>query len=333
MNLIDRYVYAVMEHLPNDIREDIGKELRANIEDMLPDDYTDEDVYQVLMNLGSPWKLANEYNPQKRYLIGPGYYDKYISTLKMVIGICISVFVGIGLLGWVIESPIDGHELKNVTKLITELISSGISGAFQGIFWVTLVFIILERSGVEDGNIPFFNKKWTPDDLLKLPINDNRKISRGETVFSIFFTILFTALISIQPQLIAIYIKGENGRVNSAALFDIERLKFYIPIILILAFFQLAVLIWKYITGRWKKSLVIINVVYNVAISILAIVMLSDKALFNTEFISIIADMGNVSKVTISIWIVKSKWIVGLVFIVICIWDSIITSVKCLRKN
>lgn len=35
MNLIDRYVYAVTERLPEDIRDDVSRELRANIEDML----------------------------------------------------------------------------------------------------------------------------------------------------------------------------------------------------------------------------------------------------------------------------------------------------------
>jgi hypothetical protein len=96
MNLIERYLYAIKKYLPEEIREDAGKELRANIEDMLPVDYTDDDVYQVLMNLGSPRKLANEYNSQKRYLIGPGYYDNYISVLKKVIGMFVSVALSRG---------------------------------------------------------------------------------------------------------------------------------------------------------------------------------------------------------------------------------------------
>ena len=62
MDLIDRYIYEVKRYLPESIREDVGLELRTNIEDMLPKNYTKDDVYKVLTELGSPSKLANEYN-------------------------------------------------------------------------------------------------------------------------------------------------------------------------------------------------------------------------------------------------------------------------------
>ena len=37
MKLIDRYIYAVTSYLPEEAREDVGKELKSNIEEMLPD--------------------------------------------------------------------------------------------------------------------------------------------------------------------------------------------------------------------------------------------------------------------------------------------------------
>ena len=73
MNLIDRYVYSVAEYLPGDIANDVTRELRSNIEDMLPENHTEEDVYRVLEELGNPLELAKEYHPGKRYLIGPGF--------------------------------------------------------------------------------------------------------------------------------------------------------------------------------------------------------------------------------------------------------------------
>ena len=54
MNLIERYVRAVKKYLPNDLKEDVAKELTTNILDMLPEYYTEEDVYKVLTELGSP---------------------------------------------------------------------------------------------------------------------------------------------------------------------------------------------------------------------------------------------------------------------------------------
>lgn len=333
MNLIDRYVYAVTKHFQKDTREDVGKELRANIEDMLPENYTDKDVYQVLEELGSPRKLANEYNPQKRYLIGPGYYDDYLSVLKLVVGICAAVLAGIAVIGFAIEPPVDGYTNNNLILLLTELIAAVFDGAIQGALWVTIIFVILERSGVESGQVPFSNKQWTPEDLPELPLNDKKKISRGETVFSMFFTVLFTTVIYVKPQLIAIYIKDDSGVLNAVPLFNIERLQTYLAIFFVFLIIQFGIFIWKYITGSWNLPLAIVNAIYNVAFCILIIVMINDQALFNTEFFTKLVENTKESSIQISSWFDMSKWIFVAVFVVINIWDSISSIIKSLRRT
>lgn len=333
MNLIDRYVYAVTKHFQKDTREDVGKELRANIEDMLPDNYTDKDVYQVLEELGSPRKLANEYNPQKRYLIGPGYYDDYLSVLKLVVGICAAVLAGIAIIGFALEPPVDGYTNNSIILLITDLISAVFEGAIQGALWVTIIFVILERSGAESGQVPFSNKQWTPDDLPELPLNDKKKISRAETVFSMFFTVLFTAVIYVKPQLIAVYMKDDNGALNATSLFNVERLQSYMVIIFAFLLIQFGIFIWKYITGSWNLPLAIVNTIYNVAFCILIIVMINDQALFNTEFFTKIFEYTNESSIQATSWFDMSKWIFVAVFVVINIWDSISSIIKSLSRT
>ncbi len=332
MKLIERYLYAVKKCLPEDLREDVGNELRANIVDMLNDDYTDEDVYQVLMNLGSPRKLADEYNSKKRYLIGPGYYDKYILMLKRVIGIFVSVTFGITLLVWILESPSYWYHVKNIVKLIINLIISVINGAVQGAFWVTLGFIILERTGIEDGYIDLFNnRKWTPDDLPEIP-DSSTKISRGENLFTLIMTILVTALLYFSPQLIALYLTVENGSIDVIPLFNIERLQIYIPIIIVFAIVQLGMVIWKFIEENWNITMAILNAAYSVAICILVIVMLNDKSLFNADLVQLLTNITNSSN-TVPDWIEKSKWIFSLIFIGIYGWDSTKILVRCLKKS
>lgn len=333
MNLIDRYVYAVTKHFQKDTREDVGKELRANIEDMLPENYTEKDVYQVLEELGSPRKLANEYNPQKRYLIGPAYYDDYLSILKLVVGICVSVLVGISIIGFAIEPPADGYTNSNLIILITDLISAVFDGAIQGALWVTIIFVILERSGAESGQIPFSSKLWTPDDLPEYPVNDKKKISRGETMFSMVLTVLFTAVIYIKPQLIALYIKDDNGVLNATPMFNVEGLQSYLPIFFGFLIIQFAIFIWKYITGSWNLPLAIVNTIYNVAFCVLIIVMLSDHALLNTEYFSKIAEYTNGTPLEISAWMDTSKMVFGVVLIVINIWDSVSSIIKSLSRT
>ena len=54
---------------------------------MLPDHYTEEDVKKALEKLGNPASLASGYRDRPMHLIGPRYYDFYISLLKMILPI------------------------------------------------------------------------------------------------------------------------------------------------------------------------------------------------------------------------------------------------------
>ena len=197
MNLIERYVRAVKKYLPNDLKEDVAKELTTNILDMLPEYYTEEDVYKVLTELGSPKKLAEEYNPNKKYLVGPVYYDKYISVLKLVIGIATVVSFTVSLFGIIVNPPL----VVNYPEKFGDLVSAVVGGALQAALWVTIVFAVIERSGVDINDLHNNknNKEWTPNDLPPLT-EEKLKISRFESLFSIIVTILFTTLFYFNPR-------------------------------------------------------------------------------------------------------------------------------------
>ncbi len=323
MKLIDRYIYAVTKHLPEDMREDVAKELQSNIEDMLPENPSEEEVYQVLQKLGNPWNLANEYKPQKKYLIGPGYYDQYISTLKLVIGICVVLFALIGAISNGVDMAGKGIDLTNYSKLFSGLISSVVEGAIQGALWVTLVFAILERSGVESGHFPFSGKDWTPKDLPELPMPNQKLISRKETVGSMCFTIFFTVIFCFKPELIAIYIKNDSINTGVTPLFNIDRLQLFIPFILLLALMQLVLFVWKYLKGSWNVPLAIANTVYNVASCIILTVMVTDKTIFNQKFYSVVSEIPGSSSQIATEFVNKGVWIFIAVLLVICIWDSV----------
>src|SRR3954454_11494729 len=87
MNLIEVYIQQVTRRLPEKSREDIGLELRSTIEDMLPDDYTEDEVKSVLEQLGNPALLASGYRDQPMHLIGPRYFDIYSTLLEMILPI------------------------------------------------------------------------------------------------------------------------------------------------------------------------------------------------------------------------------------------------------
>lgn len=332
MKAIERYIYAVTEHMPEDIRADVSKELRANIEDMLPENPTQADVYRVLEEeLGNPWKLAEEYNPRKRYLIGrdligPALYNKYLSVLKVVLGIVISVLVSITMLVWVLNPPIDGGIAEIIAGFLADVAGAVVQGALHGAIWVTISFVVLEKTGIGG-----YKKKWSPQDLPALPVGKKGIISRGETIFAMCCTILFAAVIVFQPQVIALYFKSEAGLVETP-LFALDRLQEFLPVIILFTVIQLGIFVWKYVAKRWSIPLAITHAAYNAALCVLLVVMLRDSSLFNDEFFSAMAAYFHVPLSQIdTIW---SRSITGFaaVFIAISVGDAIANFFKC-RKS
>jgi hypothetical protein len=88
MELLERYLHAVGEHLPARGRADTLAELRANLEseiegreEELGRPLTEAEVAQVLETHGMPVMVAARYGPQ-HFLIGPGLFPFYWYTLK-----------------------------------------------------------------------------------------------------------------------------------------------------------------------------------------------------------------------------------------------------------
>ena len=133
----------------------------------------------------------------------------------------------------------------------------------------------------------------------------------------------------MQPQLIALYIKGDNAPMEVTQLFVIERLGSYMIFILLLSILQLGIFIWKFISRSWSVPLAMANAAQNTVLCILLIIMLSDNSLFNSEFISKIAYYTKMPLTQITSYWTKNLWIFAAVFIAISFWDSITALVKC----
>ncbi|MFD0451587.1 hypothetical protein ACFQZK_12695 [Rhodococcus aetherivorans] len=98
--LVDRYLHAVLVHLPRSRRDDVAAELRRRIDDAA----ADRDVREVLAGLGSPEDLARTYRGAPRHLIGPRLYDTYLRVLWPVVGVVAAVLGGLTLLGALTEA-------------------------------------------------------------------------------------------------------------------------------------------------------------------------------------------------------------------------------------
>lgn len=321
MELIERYIYAVTRYLPEESREDVGLELRANILDMLPENHSHEDIRLVLEELGDPKKLAEQYNTNKRYLIGPGFYDSYIYVLKLVVSIVVAVSLGVTLVSWLFQAPVNWYEAPHIGELIRDVLTAVVGGAFQAALWVTVVFVILERVGVEADILSAHGDTWMVEYLPEIP-DERSIISRGETIVSLVFSIVLVVLLYFRPELIGIHVRDGGDAVISYGLLDQGRLAFYLPFIILVTLAELTFLAWSFVTKRWTRNLAILNAIVNLGVIVLVIAMLSDPALINGEFNEVIAAMLDSTVSIVTVWVDRTKLILGIVIVVINVWEA-----------
>ncbi len=284
MDLINRYIYAVTRSFSEKQRAEIEKELRANIEDMIDQEqgseFYEEKVKKVLLELGDPEELADEYRGSKRYLIGPQLYQTYLLILKIVIG---AVIGGISIALFV-ESLSGANE--NISNIVTGYLSSLISGVAQAFAWTTIAFIIADRYNVKSSNGSIEKSNW---DLSQLPQVPDKKasISVPETIFSIVFTTIFysvlIAIIFSAPKLIAAYIHG-NNEIITIPVFNSEVLQGYKMIFIIVFVLSIVKDLFKLYYRKWVIELSIIISVLTVISTVLALVMFSNDNIWSQSF-------------------------------------------------
>ncbi len=181
MQLVDLYLQEVKRYLPAAQRDDILKELSANIlgemddrESALGRTLTEDEQIAILQQQGSPMVVASRYrNDQRsftfgRVIIGPALFPLYtkILTLNLTITVVASSIV--------------------TTTL-------GLHVGLTALFWpallqfsiVTVIFAAIEQSQ----NKFHILDRWNPRALP--PVRDPLKISRANTAFEMFFNLIF----------------------------------------------------------------------------------------------------------------------------------------------
>ena len=170
-DLIERYIYDVTRRLPEKSREEVAKELRANIADMLGENPTEDEIKKVLTTLGHPRKLANQYSGKQRYLISPEWIDDYLRVLEIVLIVVCSLSLFSGMIDHIM-SPTE----TTAIGVFAEVLGYGIDEMIDGALWtfavVTLIFI-----GIDHGNAKAKKEPWNPTSLPKLPkkLESNRE--------------------------------------------------------------------------------------------------------------------------------------------------------------
>jgi hypothetical protein len=324
MRIIDLYIQEVTRRLPEKSREDIALELRSTIEDMLPDDYTEEDVKTVLEKLGNPAILASGYLDRPMHLIGPRYFDIYINLLKIILPIAAVIslisFIANTIFSYTGEEAVLNVLLNSIGIGIWRILSTGI----QVFFWLTVVFAIIERTDRQKSNTPLTAcfKEWTPDDLNHIPyIPKEKAIPKVEVFLGLLWTAMWASVYFNASSLLGVYENGNNGIEFVLPTFNQEFLLSYLPLVVIVIGLEIAVAFYKLHKGQWTRKIASFNTAMHGVSSIVFIIIISNNQLFNPAFVSYITNLFSITG-DVSAWIYWGAVFTFLLFAAIDVYQG-----------
>lgn len=272
-DLIERYIYAVTKGLPKKIREDVEKELRTLIDDMLEErckdvSPTEKDVKVVLTELGTHNELSQKYNPDSgKQLIGGAYFPAY----KMILTIVLISIAG-GLLIASILGAFVGEKVWY--EALLSWFGSLFGSLAAGFTIVTVIFAVFERKGVA--------VKLSSDSLDELPPvpEKNQVIKKIDPIIGIFISVLFAVYLLAMP---GIFFYSFNG-VEYGYLFEPEYVRSLWYLIIAMAVVGIIKESFRLYEGRITKKLAISTAVCNVLSGIMVCLFFYSDKLINPEF-------------------------------------------------
>ncbi len=270
--LIERYLYDVVRHLPDKQKKDIEQELTSLIDDMVEErlesgtESRTAGIKAVLNKLGDPAKLARSYRGENACLIGGEYYDSYCFVLKIVL-LC----AGVGMLiSNIVSAMIHVVAAEGITAGVwNDMAGIGaIPRVLLGLFGaITLVYAIMERKHVK---IEMGEAVWTLEKLPQIPYK-KAVISRVDSAFGLGFHVLMAVLVIFVPQLLGPWVK-QDGVMVAVSVFNLSVWKQVLPLFLICITMGVIEELVKLVAGRYTYSVMIIT-------------LLSDAVCFGVTFI------------------------------------------------
>lgn len=324
MSLIDRYVTEVGRHLPADERADIEAEIRSTLEDMVEEQTqskpaTDETVSEVLQQFGDPELLAQKYSQTKNYLIGTHWYVIYMESLKRVLITALPIsFLAIFFVNF-------AEADKNFIGVTLQAAGQTLNIWVYIVFWMTVVFVILERLGIKPGEMEHLGvdpvkpgirktRAWTPDQLPPLP--KTRQISVGEAATDIVMSLFGIGFVASSTSLLRV--QGGDG---SIPLLHPRLWDFWLPLFFIIAGLTLVHEIFKLKIGNWSPALTITNVILSLVSIGYLLALVFTQEVVNPEFLAALEGGGVTPEMQIS-----ASWSVGItvaIIIGIYVWNIV----------
>ncbi|MDP2715038.1 hypothetical protein [Rheinheimera sp.] len=268
MDLVQRYIAAVQRELPQTKRDEIGRELNANIMDQLDmlseqrGELAEADIAAVLKQMGHPRTVAQQFVPPQP-LISPGYMSLYKSTLFMVLGILFLLQVVDSTSAWLSSQ-------MSFLLYMKSLASGFMQDVLLGFTSITLAFWLMSR--FEPGQSSQCEQSWQPEQLPKA--GPHWQHISLQDIFTDLATYVFLLIVIWFP----LWLSPEQ-LANSRFLFTDSAhqiLKWASP----LALLGIANSLWQLKQRFWSRSMLLSNIVLNAAfVAVILLLVASDPLL------------------------------------------------------
>jgi hypothetical protein len=161
-------------------------------------------------------------------------------------------------------------------------VGNAFSVGTQILFWVTLVFVLIERSGEKPDDLPKSDSRpWTVDQLPALP--RRRQISVAETVMNIAVLLFLLIWIALPTTLNLL-----QGTPASIPFLHPNLWGFWLPILFVLMGLTLIHEVFKLRIGNWTPALTMTNVILGIASIVYIAALVTTQDVINPEFLSML---------------------------------------------
>lgn len=321
-DLIERYLYAATKNLPVKTRKDIEDELRSLIDDMLMERcgklfIREEDIIEVLTELGAPAELGEKYSPDGgKCLIGPPYYRKYVFLLKIVL-LATAFGMSVSSIVTALMNPVTAWYLPVFSWLSMTLL--GLAYAFC---IVTVLFAAFQRWGI--ALLP------QEDRIVNLPPVPLKQeiISKWEPMTGIAFSVVFFLVFLIAPQIFCAVIDGVFVPVFSTA-----RVKEVWYLIFAFAVLGITREGFKLYEKRYSKKLAVVTVVTNILTALLSVVFLLDNKIMNPKFVPAVSAVFEGQEPFITAMLGKINLLLLVIILFALTLDTTLTVIKGMKQR
>mgnify|MGYP005843199649 CR=1 FL=1 len=274
MDLVQRYIAAVQRELPETKRDEIGRELNANIMDQLDalaeqqGELSDTEVAGLLKKMGHPRTVAQQFVPQQPF-INASYMALYKNTLFMVLGILFVLHLVEVTTYWLSSANM------GLIRYGFALFGGFIDDACFGFTSITLAYWLMSRqqpvahSGC--GN------NWQPEKLP--PAGPGWQHIKLQDIFTDLASYIFLLVVIWYP----LHMSADQLAQSALLLSSNVRLilQYSTPVIVLGIVHSL----WQLRQRLWSRNMLATHVLLNATIAVIALYLASTSPLLqlNTE--------------------------------------------------